>query len=221
MKNKFLILIVIFLLKTLNAEEINNDTTVITTDGGINVYQGEKYYDLKKNVIIKSKDFDLKADNVIAHYNKDFYDLTKIIATGNAEIITSEKSEIKGDKLTYNINSGNFSIFGNGIFINDELRIEGEDIQGIITEINKVRYIEKVEVKDSKKVFIKNKDMKSYSKSAIYLKENEVLELFDEVKIIKGTEVTTGDYANINLETNDYSIKSIDNKVQLLISSDD
>ena len=63
--------------------------------------------------------------------------------------------------------------------------------------------------------------MKSYSKSAIYLKESEILELFDEVKIIKGAEVTTGDYANINLETNDYSIKSINNKVQLLISSDD
>ena len=123
--------------------------------------------------------------------------------------------------MTYDINNGNFSIFGNGIFNNDELRIEGEDIQGIITEINKVRYIKKVEAKDSKKVFIKNKDMKSYSKSAIYLKESEVLELFDEVKIIKGAEVTTGDYANINLETNDYSIKSINNKVQLLISSDD
>ena len=221
MKKKFLLLIFfIFLIKALNAEQIDNDTTVITTDGGINVYQDEKYYDLNKNVKIKSKNFSLKADNVIAHYNKDFYDLTKIIATGGAEIITSEGSEIKGNKVIYDINSGNFSIFGNGIFIIDELRIEGEDIQGIITEIDKVKYIEKIEAKDSKKVFIKNKDMKSYSKSAIYLKETGVLELFDEVKIIKGQEVTTGDYANINLETNSYSIKSINNKVQLLISSD-
>jgi len=221
MKKKFLLLVFfIFLTKELYAEQIGNDTTVITTDGGINVYQDEKYYDLNKNVKIKSKNFSLKADNVIAHYNKDFYDLTKIIATGGAEIITSEGSEIKGNKVIYDINSGNFSIFGNGIFIIDELRIEGEDIQGIITEIDKVKYIEKIEAKDSKKVFIKNKDMKSYSKSAIYLKETGVLELFDEVKIIKGQEVTTGDYANINLETNSYSIKSINNKVQLLISSD-
>ena len=221
MKKIFLTLIVIILCKSLNAEKINNDTTIITTDGGINVYQEQKYYDLKKNVIINSKNFNLKADNVVAHYNKDFYDLTKIIATGNAEIITLEKSEIKGDKLTYDINSGNFVIIGNGIFINDELRVEGEEMQGTIIEVDKVRYIKKVEVKDSKKVFIKNKDMKSYSKSAIYLKENDVLELFDEVKIIKGSEVTTGDYANINLKTNDYSIKSVNNKVKLLISSDD
>ena len=87
--------------------------------------------------------------------------------------------------------------------------------------MNNETHVNDVKASDSKEVYIENKDMKSYSKSAIYLKENEVLELFDEVKIIKGTEVTTGDYANINLETNDYSIKSINNKVQLLISSDD
>ena len=63
--------------------------------------------------------------------------------------------------------------------------------------------------------------MKSYSKSAIYTKNNETLELFDEVKIIKDQEITTGDYANINMETNDYTIKSINNKVQLLINSED
>ena len=63
--------------------------------------------------------------------------------------------------------------------------------------------------------------MKSYSKSAIYSKDNNLLELFDEVKIIKGQEITTGDYASINMETNNYSIKSINNKVQLLISSED
>ena len=55
----------------------------------------------------------------------------------------------------------------------------------------------------------------------IYSKDNNLLELFDEVKIIKGQEITTGDYASINMETNNYSIKSINNKVQLLISSED
>ena len=77
--------------------------------------------------------------------------------------------------------------------------------------------------------------MKSYSKSAIYVKETETLELFNNVKIIKGSEVTTGDYANINMITNNYSIRSNDNaiiidgylikpndnKVKLLIDSSD
>ena len=63
--------------------------------------------------------------------------------------------------------------------------------------------------------------MESYSKSAVYSKSNDLLELFDEVKIMKGKEITTGDYATINIKTNDYSIKSINNKVQLLLSSED
>ena len=67
----------------------------------------------------------------------------------------------------------------------------------------------------------KNKEMKFYSKSATYTKENETLELFEDVKIIKNSEITTGDYANINMLTNDYSIKSINNKVKLLINSND
>ena len=222
MKKKILFLILyIFIFKIVNAEEIKKDTTIITADGGIKVYQDEKYYDLIDNVIIDSENFNLKADNVIAYYGEDFYDLTRIIATGNAEIITTEGAEIRGNEVTYDIKNGNFSINGNGIFINNELRVEGEDIQGEITEINKVKYVKKVEAKDSNKVFIQNKDMKSYSKSAIYSKENEILELFDEVKIIKNQEITTGDYANINMETNDYSIKSINNKVQLLINSED
>ena len=221
MKKKILFIIFyIFIIKCINAEEIKKDATIITTDGGIKVFQDEKYYDLEDNVNIDSKNFDLEAKNVIAYYDKDFYDLTKIIATGNAKIVTSEGAQINGDKIIYEIKSGNFLIMGNGLFINEGLIVRGEDIQGKIVEIDKVKYIEKVEAKDSEKVFIQNNHMKSYSKSAIYLKENNVLELFDEVKIIKDQEITTGDYANINLKTNDYTIKSINNKVKLLINSD-
>ena len=88
-------------------------------------------------------------------------------------------------------------------------------------KVNDETVVKNVEAEDPKTVFIQNKEMKSYSKSAIYSKENEVLELFDNVKIIKGQEITTGDYANINILTNNYTIKSVDNKVQLLINSED
>tara|TARA_B100001123_G_C15242179_1_gene999522 strand:+ start:114 stop:782 length:669 start_codon:yes stop_codon:yes gene_type:complete len=221
---KYIINIIFILLLISNflyAEEIRNKTTIITTDGGIKVYQNEKYYDLLDNVKIDSKDFDLTANNVLAYYDADLYDLTKIIAKKDAEIITSEGAIIKGDEVTYEIKSGKFSIYGNGIFVSENLRVEAEKIEGEIIEINKEKYVKKVDAKDSKKVFIENKEMKSYSKSAIYTKNNETLELFDEVKIIKGQEITTGDYANINMETNDYTIKSINNKVQLLINSED
>ena len=219
------ILLLLFLIDSisigLRANENNNYSTEITTDGGITLYQNNKYYELIDNVIINSTNFDLNADNVIAYYKVDLYDLIKIIATGKAKIKTSDGAIISGDKIIYEIENGNFKIEGNGLFKNDKLTVKSRDIKGEIEEINNKKYIKNVEAKDDKKVYIQNQDMESYSKSAVYSKSNDLLELFDEVKIMKGKEITTGDYATINIKTNDYSIKSINNKVQLLLSSED
>ena len=231
---KKLILIIIFLqVQNAIADTINKTQTEITTDGGIQVYQKEKYYDLIKNVNVKSKDFNLKAENVKAYYGKDFYDLVKIVATGNAKMITTDGAEIEGNKIIYETIGEKFHIFGNGKFANSELLVKGDDIEGSFIKIDDKKYINNVEAKDSDYVYIDNKEMKSYSKSAIYLKENDTLELFNNVKIIKNREVTTGDYANINMLTKNYSIitynnpiiisgyqiKSNDNKAKLLIST--
>ena len=58
---------------SLHAEESKNDITKITSDGSIKLFQNEKYYDINDNVKIKSKNFDLNSDKVIAYYDKDFY----------------------------------------------------------------------------------------------------------------------------------------------------
>ena len=222
MKKILLLLFLIDSISTgLRSNENNNYSTKITTDGGITLYQNDKYYELVDNVIINSTNFDLNADNVIAYYKVDLYDLIKIIATGKAKIKTSDGAIISGDKIIYEIENGNFKIEGNGLFKNDKLTVKSKDIKGEIEEINNKKYIKNVEAKDDKKVYIQNQDMESYSKSAVYSKSNDLLELFDEVKIMKGKEITTGDYATINIKTNDYSIKSINNKVQLLLSSED
>lgn len=222
MKNKVIIYLAIFIVfyftKILTFAK---DPTVITADDGIEVFQIEKYYNVSKNVDLKSEDFDLKADNLKAYYDKDFYDLIKIIATGEVVIETNEGSIIKGDKVIYEIPDQKFDIMGSGNFVNESLTIMGEKIIGSFFKVNDETVVKNVEAEDPKTVFIQNKEMKSYSKSAIYSKENEVLELFDNVKIIKGQEITTGDYANINILTNNYTIKSVDNKVQLLINSED
>ena len=78
------------------------------------------------------------------------------------------------------------------VFNNDgkKLTVKSDEIKGEIKEFNKEKYINIVEAKDNKKVYIENQNMKSYSKSAIYSKDNNLLELFDEVKIIKGNQTT-------------------------------
>ena len=178
---------------SLHAEESKNDITKITSDGSIKLFQNEKYYDINDNVKIKSKNFDLNSDKVIAYYDKDFYDLYKIIATGNAKLITSEGSIIEGDEVIYETNNEKFVILGNGIFIDDDLTIKADDIKGSFTEINDERVVKNVEAKMFKsmqRVFIQNRDMKSLSKFATYSKKGEILELFNDVQITKKQEVT-------------------------------
>ena len=59
----FLKLVIIFLISfNLYSREIGE--TEITTEDGIEVFQEEKFYLLKKNVIIESDNFTLSADDV-------------------------------------------------------------------------------------------------------------------------------------------------------------
>ena len=221
-------------MNIVKSEVVDKDQTEITTDGGIEVFQNEKYYDLKINVKIKSTNFDLEADNVKVFYENDFYDLVKIIATGEALLNTPEGAIIEGAKVIYELKNKKFYIYGNGKFVNNELVVIASEIIGSFKKMNNETHVNDVKASDSKEVYIENKDMKSYSKSAIYRKKTEILELFDDVKIIKNREVSTGDYANINMLTNNYfiqtnnnpiiingyQIKSNDNKVKLLISTE-
>ena len=56
------IILIFFIVFNLSAREIGE--TEITTEDGIEVYQNEKYYLLKKNVEFESDNFILKAKNV-------------------------------------------------------------------------------------------------------------------------------------------------------------
>ena len=111
-KKNILLIILLFNVIFLSSISLRAEKskTTITTDGGIEVFQEKKYYYLTENVNIFSKDFDLKADNVKAYYDKDFYDLVKIIAIGNTKIIMNDGSVISGNEIIYKIKNEEFSI---------------------------------------------------------------------------------------------------------------
>ena len=71
------IILIFFIVFNLSAREIGE--TEITTEDGIEVYQNEKYYLLKKNVRIESDNFLLQADNVKIDFNKSLYDIVSIM----------------------------------------------------------------------------------------------------------------------------------------------
>ena len=103
----FSITIIILFSFKVTAREIGE--TEITTEDGIEVFQNEKYYLLKKNVKILSDNFNLNAKDVKIFFDKSLYDITELNAEGDVSFVSSKfrlnsksqslKFEVKIEKL--------------------------------------------------------------------------------------------------------------------------
>ena len=72
------------------------------------------------------------------------------------------------------------------------------------------------------KLNIKTDDIVMYSKKAIYNKKTSIIELFKEVKIIRGNEIITGDYGTFDTNKKSYKVSSKNsNKVKVIIVDSD
>ena len=251
MKCIFLFLIIFFNYKYAIGRNVGE--TEITTDDGIEVFQEEKYYLLKKNVEIISDEFELNGDLVKIYFEEDLYDIKELIAsTGvnfksnaynikgkgetlkfniqNEEInVTGEKSELflettemfSDGSITVNILAGSFSIEGsNSKLISDTIYIIGFMINGVLVDKNGTREISNLEVHDENILSIVTEDTEMFSKKAFYDKEKSIIELFDNVKIKRGSEIITGDYGILDTNKNSYKVSSNkSNKVKVIISN--
>ena len=247
---------VFFLLSLLSFNIYSRDVgqTEITTEEGIEVFQNEKYYLLKKNVIIESDSFELSADNVKANFEKDLYDITKIESNGNVILKSSQGLYAEGDKIIFSTKNEDIQVFGltstliyNNINMSsnklidvdnskgsfnlegekselktDEIHIFGDIINGTFTTINEVNEIDYLYVEDNEEANIVTSSMNLFALKAKYNKKENIIELFENVKVIRGAEIITGDYANIDTLNETYKIKSNKKqKVKALISNTD
>ena len=153
----------------------------------------------------------------------DFSPLDKIIKiSGKNSYLIYDNLKMQSDgSIDINNDKGNFYILGQNSKLNtSDLNISGQSIEGAYEIINNVREITNLEVQDDKIANIENNKFNMFSNKAIYSKENNLIELFDNVKIIRNTEVVTGDYAEINTIDESYKISSQNsNKVKLLIET--
>ncbi|MDB4860911.1 hypothetical protein OAI01_05025 [Alphaproteobacteria bacterium] len=248
--------IVLFLIIFLNYKYAigrNVGETEITTDDGIEVFQEEKYYLLKKNVEIVSDEFELNGDLVKIYFEEDLYDIQELIAStgvifksnvynikGKGETlkfnIQNEKINVTGEKsklfldttemfsdgsITVDNLGGSFSIEGsNSKLISDTIFITGFMINGILVNENGIREISNLEVRDENILSIITEDTEMFSKKAFYDKEKSIIELFDNVKIKRGSEIITGDYGVLDTNKNSYKVSSNkSNKVKVIISN--
>ena len=108
--------VIFFLIVILNykyAFSRNIGETEITTEDGIEVFQEEKYYLLKKNVQIVSDEFELNGNLVKIFFDKDLYDIQELIASTDVNF----KSNIynikgKGETLKFNIKNEQINVTG-------------------------------------------------------------------------------------------------------------
>jgi len=244
-----LLIIILFFSSSILSREVGQ--TEITTDEGIEVFQKEKYYLLKKNVSIISDNFELKADLVKAYFDKDLYDISKIESEKDVILKSSKGILAKGDKINFSTKDENISIKGNsssltygnifmfsqdlvkvnnlnGNFIiegneaelkTDSIHIFGSLIKGNFVTINNVKEVEKLYVEDDKQANIKTENINMFAKIAKYNKKDNIIELFENVEVIRDNEIITGDYANIDTLNQSYKVKSnnSDKKVKVLI----
>ena len=250
---KFIIFFLIVLVNYKYAIGRNIGETEITTDDGIEVFQEEKYYLLKKNVEIVSDEFELNGDLVKIYFEKDLYDIKELNASTDVNFISSTYNiKGKGDTLTFNIKNeqinltgreselflettemfsdgsitvdnlaGSFAIEGpNSKLISDDIVITGFIINGILVNKNGNREITDLEVEDENILSIITEDTEMFSKKAFYDKKKSIIELFDNVKIKRGSEIITGDYGILDTEKNAYKVFSKNsNKVKAIISN--
>ncbi len=111
---KLLIFILIFIYSVeINGREIGQ--TEITAEDGVEVFQDEKYYLLKKNVKIESDNFVLTGDLIKIYFEKDLYDIKIIDAKGKANLQSNAHNIIAvGDELYFIIDQEKIIINGLG-----------------------------------------------------------------------------------------------------------
>lgn len=246
---KIIIIYFFLFLSILQARELGQ--TEITTEEGIEVYQKEKYYLLKKNVEIESDNFKLTAQKVKVYFDKDLYDITNMYSQGNVifesnqglrvlgnevdfdfkneEInIRGEKSFLQNNEFTMvsdgsidlNNVTGEFKLYGfNSKLTTNDIKITGKDIQGKYITVDGKNILDKLKVKDKTQVNIKTETSNMFAKRAEYNKQENIIELFENVIIIRDNELITGDYAKINTLDESYFVKTNKSKrVKVLLS---
>jgi len=235
---KIFIIYLILFCSVINAREIGQ--TEITTEEGIEVYQKEKFYLLKKNVEIESDNFKLTAEKVKAHFDKDLYDITNIFCETNVVFESSQGLKVTGNVVEHDIKKeimkvngknsnvinkdftmisdgsikinnllGNFELYGPNSKLNaTDIIIIGEDIKGNFINVNGENIVNKLNVIDKDRVNIQTETSNMFAKRAEYNKQQNIIELFENVVIIRNNESISGDYAKMNTLDESYFVKS-------------
>ena len=179
---KFSIFLITFLINSNIAFGRNVGETEITTEDGIEVFQEEKYYLLKKNVEILSDEFKLTGQTVKIFFDKDLYDIKIIDAIGNVKLDSVENNiDASGEKLYFIIEKEEIIIEGlnSKLITKDTTMLSDGKIK--VDNVNGSFYLNGQNSKlTSENIIIEGKEIDGVFSTNTKIKEIVLLNVFDE-----------------------------------------
>ena len=103
--------------------------TEITAEDGVEVFQDQKYYLLKKNVRIESDNFILSGDEIKIYFENDLYDIKILDVKGNADLNSNVHNiTAVGEDLYFIIDQERIIINGiNSNLITDNIKMLSDE----------------------------------------------------------------------------------------------
>tara|TARA_Y100001960_G_scaffold227581_1_gene238431 strand:+ start:931 stop:1683 length:753 start_codon:yes stop_codon:yes gene_type:complete len=144
-----------------------------------------------------------------------------IFIEGKESLLINNNIIMQSDKtIAVNNLSGKFKIDGNSSQLTGEgIFISGSLIEGFFLNIDGINEVQKMYVWDKTEVNIQTETLNMFSLEAKYNKKDDIIELFNKVKVIRDNESVEGDYAKINTLTESYKVTSKNKKkVKILLN---
>ena len=111
--------------------------------------------------------------------------------------------------IEVNNQNGNFFLKGkNSELISENILIKADKINGIFSNAANKREISFLDIRDNEKSYVKNNNTEMYAEKIIFNSDTSIIELFNNVIIIRNEEQITGDYGTLDTKNNSYKIKS-------------
>ena len=119
--------------------------------------------------------------------------------------------------------SGKFTLNGaNSELKNTIIQIEAEYIDGVFSENLNGREISFLNILDKQISYIKNNETEMFAKKINFDNNTSIIELFENVKIIRDGQTVVGDYGTLDTKNNSYKIKSNNKtKVKAIIQNNE
>ena len=169
----------------------------------------------------KSNEFEISGNGNFLNFKVK---IEKIKVEGEgSQLITSDVKMFSDGFIEVSNLNGDFLLKGkNSKLVNENIIIKAETINGKFSENSNEKEITFLEVIDKNISYVKNNDTEMYAKKINFDYDTSIIELIDDVIIIRNEEKITGDYGTLDTRNNSYKIKSNNqNKVKVIIQNNE